>query len=286
MIKNRQTAKSYTIDNNKQAVELICNFYRNHPSILKIKSNITTKGNINNNTIFSPVSSDEVRKLLQQLNPRKAIGDDKIPPALIKIAAEPLSTPLSIAISNSFKHNIFPDNAKVACVKPLDKKTENKHSISNFRPVSILNTFSKIYEKFSKDFLISEIEMFLSPFLAAYRKSYNTQYVLIKMREEWRENLDKNIFVGVVLTDLPKAFDCIPHDLLIAKLAAYVLSSDSLCYIYSYLKDRKQCVQINNNQSEFDTNISVVLQGSIFEPILSNIFFNDFFLFYSKSVRS
>ena len=117
------------------------------------------------------MSSDEVRKLLQQLNPRKAIGDDKIPPALIKIAAEPLSTPLSIAISNSFKHNIFPDNAKVACVKPLDKKTENKHSISNFRPVSILNTFSKIYEKFSKDFLISEIEMFLSPFLAAYRKS-------------------------------------------------------------------------------------------------------------------
>ena len=175
----------------KQAVELICNSYRNHPNILKIKSNIRTKGNINNNTIFLPVSSDEVRKLLQQLNPRKAIGDDKIPPALIKVAAEPLSTPLSIATNNSFKQNIFPDNGKVACVKPLDKKTENKHSISNFRPVSILNTFSKIYEKFSKDFLISEIEMFLSPFLAAYRKSNNTQHVLIKMIEGWRENLDK-----------------------------------------------------------------------------------------------
>ena len=94
--------------------------------------------------------------------------------------------------------------------------------------------------------------MFLSPFLAAYRKSYNTQHVLIKMREEWMENLDKNIFVGVVLTDLLKAFDCIPHDLLIAKLAAYELSIDSLCYTYSYLKDRKQCVQINNKQSEFD----------------------------------
>ena len=88
------------------------------------------------------MSSDEVRKLLQQLNPRKAIGDDKIPPALIKIATEPLSILLSLAIGNSFKHNIFPD-----------KKTENKHSISNFRLVSILNTFSKIYEKFSKNFL-------------------------------------------------------------------------------------------------------------------------------------
>ena len=216
-----------------------------------------------------PVSSDEVRKLLQQLNPRKAIGDDKIPPALIKIVAEPLSTPLSIAINNSFKQNIFPDNAKVACVKPLDKKNpENKHSISNFRPVSILNTFSKIYEKFSKDFLISEIEMFLSPFLAAYRKSYNTQHVLIKMIEEWRENLDKKFFVGAVLTDLSKAFDCIPHDLLIAKLSAYGLSSDSLCYIYFYLKDRKQRVQVINKQSEFDTIISGVPQSSIFAPIL------------------
>ena len=238
-------AKRHSIDNNRQAAEFIWNSYRNCPSILKIKSNITTKGN-NNNTIFSPVSSDEVRKLLQQLNPRKAIGDDKIPPALIKIAADPLSTPLSIAISNSFKHNNFPNNAKVTCVKPLDKKTENKHSISIFRPVSILNTFSKIYEKFSKEFLISEIEMFLSPFLAAYRKSYSTQHVLVKMIEKWRENLDNIFFVGAVLIDLSKAFDCMPHDLLIAKLSAYGLSSDSLCYICSYLKDRKQCVQINN----------------------------------------
>ena len=129
-------AKRNSIDNDRQAVELIFNSYRNHPSILKIKSNIATKGNINNNTIFSSVGSDKVRKLLQQLNSRKAIGDDKIPPALIKIAAESLSTPLSIAISNRFKHKIFPDNAQVACVKPLHKKTENKHSISNFRPNS------------------------------------------------------------------------------------------------------------------------------------------------------
>ena len=55
------------------------------------------------------------------MNPRKDISQDKIPPALIKMAAEPLSTPLSIAINNSFKYNIFPSNAKVACVKPLDK---------------------------------------------------------------------------------------------------------------------------------------------------------------------
>ena len=78
------------------------------------------------------MSCNEVRKLFQRLNPRKAIGDDKIPSALIKTAEEPLGTPLLIAINNRFKYNIFPDNAKVACAKPLDKKTENKHSISVF----------------------------------------------------------------------------------------------------------------------------------------------------------
>ena len=72
-----------------------------------MKNNITNKGNISNN-IFSPVSTDEVQKRLQKLNPRKAIGNDKIPPVLIKVAAEPLSTPLSIAINNSFKYDIFP----------------------------------------------------------------------------------------------------------------------------------------------------------------------------------
>ena len=71
-------------------------------------------------------------------------------PALIKIDAEPLSTLLSIAIYNGFKQSIFPNNAEVACVKPLDKKTENKHSISIFRPISILNTYQKFTRSFQR----------------------------------------------------------------------------------------------------------------------------------------
>ena len=101
--------------------------------------------------------------------------------------------------------------------------------------------------------------------------------------EEWKENLDKSFIVGAVLTYISKVFDCIPHDLLIAPLSAYSLNSYSLCYIYSYLKDRKQCVQINNEQSKLDTIISSIPQGSIFGPILYNIFFNGFFFFISKA---
>ena len=123
---------------------------------------------------------------------------------------------------------MFPDNAKIACVSPLDKRTEDKYSVTNFRPVSVSNTFSNIYEKIVKDFLISKMEHHFSPFISAYRKSFSTEHVLIRLLEDWRNKLDNNNVVGTVLTDLSKAFDCIPHDLLVAKLDAYVFNRDTL----------------------------------------------------------
>ena len=91
----------------------------------------------------------------------------------------------------------------------------------NFRPVSVLNTFSKIYEKVMKQQLIVHLDTTLSVFIGAYRKAYGTQHVLIRLLEDWKTKLDNNYIVGALLMDLSKAFDCIPHDLLIAKLNAY-----------------------------------------------------------------
>ena len=90
------------------------------------------------------------------------------------------------------------------------------------------------------------MEEYFSPLIFAYRRNYSSQHVIIRLLEEWRKKLDDNFAVGTVLTDLSKAFDCIPHDLLIAKLAAYGLSEEVLMYIVSYLSNRKQCVRIND----------------------------------------
>ena len=98
---------------------------------------------------------------------------------------------------------MFPDNVKITCVSPLDKHTGDKYSVTNFRPVNVLNTFSKIYEKIVKDFLMSKIEHHFSLFISAYRKSFSTEHVLIRLLEDWVN----------VLTDLSKSFDCMPHDL-------------------------------------------------------------------------
>ena len=83
--------------------------------------------------------------------------------------------------------------------------------------------------------------------------------------------------------DLSKAFDCIPHDLLIAKLHAYGFSFETLTFLNSYLRNRKQCVKINNICSDFLKILSGVPQGSILGPILFNIFLNDLFLCLKKT---
>ena len=101
--------------------------------------------------------------------------------------------------------------------------------------------------------------------------------------EEWEKCLDNNYVVYGVLMDLSKAFDCVPQDLLIAKLEAYGINENLLVYLHSYLLNGKQCVRTINVASVFEIIISGVPQGSIVGPILFNCFFNDFFYFIEKA---
>ena len=116
---------------------------------------------------------------------------------------------LTVAIKKSIEENIFQVSAKIASVIPLDKSKLNKNEISNYRPVSVLNTFSKFYEKVIEKQLVRFMGEYFSPLVSAYRTNYSSQNVIIWLPEDWRKKLDDNFVVGTVLTDLSKAFDCI-----------------------------------------------------------------------------
>ena len=127
---------------------------------------------------------------------------------------------------------------KMANVSPVYKKNDNM-SKGNYRPVSVLPTMSKIFESILADQLSTFLETVYNPFTAAFRKHHSCQSILIKIIEDWKQALVQNKYVGAILMDLSKAFDCLPHNLLLAKLKAYGLTDHSINLLRNYQTESK-----------------------------------------------
>ena len=256
-----------------ECMNLISGSFENHHSISSINDQ-----KLESKFKFTEIDLDHVFKLLAKVNVKKSTGVDKISPRLLKLSTTEIAQPLTNLINMSIKTNTFPDNLKKAEVSPLFKKDDSMNKI-NFRPVSILTGISKIFERVYCDQMTEFFNGILSISIAAFRKSFSCETVLVNLIEDWKTLLDKQQIVGAMLLDLSKAFDCLPHRLLLAKLKAYGFSEDACNLIYSYLLNRKQRVKIGESRSEWLNLMKGVPQGSILGPLLFNIFLND--IFYS-----
>ena len=160
-------------------------------------------------------------KEILALNSGKSVGGTISIKALKLGAHECASALTSIFNSCVIDQSSFPDELKLANVIPVHKKgsTSNK---ANYRPISLLPAISKVFILlFIAKQLNVYINSWLSQYLCGFRKGYSSQYALLNMINEWQKSLNSNGIVGAILMDLSKAFDVLPHDLLIAKLAAY-----------------------------------------------------------------
>ena len=185
---------------------------------------------------FQPISVKGVENVIKNIPSNKASGGD-IPIQILKQSGFTYQI-LTDCINDAINKGVFPDSLKIANITPVHKKDEPTDK-ENYRPVSVLPLFSKVFEILLYDQLSDYLEKYLSTLLCGFRKTHSTQHALFKLLHVWQEELDKFGFVGTILMDLSKPYDCLPHDLLVAKFEAYGIDQTGLNLIHNYLSNRK-----------------------------------------------
>jgi hypothetical protein len=252
-------------------INYICQKYVSHPSILAIERNCS-----GHCFTFECTNVCEVKKIVKSLNTKKSAGCDFISPKLLKTSIDILCPVITEIINHCISQGVFPCQLKLAEVSSIFKK-KDKLDKNNYRPISVLRICSKVFEKIFVNRITSYFQKIFSSLLCGYREGYNCEHLLLKFISVWKNALDNNKYFGAVLMDLSKAFDCLPHCLLIAKLRAYGFTDMACSLVCSYLYNRKQRVKIGSVKSDWLRLRKGLPQGSIMGPVLFNIFIHDMF---------
>ena len=195
---------------------------------------------------FTPISENETLKISKNLTNKSSYGVGRISNVLLKSILNEIVKPLTLIINQSFETGIFPNAFKTLKVIPIYKKGD-KVNLSNYRPISILPTISKIFERvihiqlydFCKNNLLCEQQY-------GFRSKHSTELATIKLVDYLLKNMDGNHIPGAIYLDLSKAFDTLSFDILMSKLKLYGVVGTPLKLLDNYLRNRQQFVAFKN----------------------------------------
>lgn len=266
--------------------EDICNVFAEHFASVYEPDNLDYRSPDNLDYRNIPIlghfsfNPKDIRLKLSKLDESKSGGPDGVPPIYWRNCANELSIPLAIIFNSSLAAGEYPDIWKRARIVPI-YKSGAKELITNYRPISILNVASKVFESLVYEILYSHIKNYISYNQHGFMAHRSTNSNLVQYISDAKECVDLGMQYDVIYTDFSRAFDKVNHSILLSKLHSYGISGVLLDWCKSYLQKRCSNVVLNGNKSMSFIACSGMPQGSNLGPLFFNIFINDI----SKDVK-
>jgi hypothetical protein len=196
------------------------------------------------------VSRHEIEKVIKSLKPSNSYGYDQISVTIIKESSPFICAPLTRICNQSLLSGIFLDHLKYPDIKPI-YMNDDKHNMTNYRTMSLLPSFSKIFENLIFTRLLQKFtnNNILSKEQVSFRANSSTDNTIFKLLNGSLNALNNKLTIGGILCNLEKAIDCVDHNILLSKLQHYGVISSMYTLIQSHLTRRYQRVVFNPTTS-------------------------------------